>query len=227
MYDEFAYFRVAVSVGEVGNVDALRQVDADSGLAVGHRLGMQHTSVGGIDGEQGRTVAVVHNHDFAASARWVGINTQMAVIRDVISFSFSKAFILTFSIDTNLIIPVFQRTSYVIILIIKGAFIKIKVVLNSIRGILPLVIIFFITRITFIIDIRINQNQNIFIILLMVFRLDSLDVFDASCHCDICVKGIGATSYVVRNSNRNLMLSYGFPNHFEAISRDSSYSLCI
>ena len=120
MYDEFAYFRVAVFVGEVGHVDALRQADADGGLAVGHRLGVQHTSVGGIDGEQGRTVAVVHNHDFAASARWVGVNTQLSVIKDRISFSFSKAFILTFSIDTDLIIPVFQRTSYVIILIFRG-----------------------------------------------------------------------------------------------------------
>lgn len=38
LYNEFAYFRVAITVGEVNYIDARRQVEVEGGLVVGHRL---------------------------------------------------------------------------------------------------------------------------------------------------------------------------------------------
>ena len=64
---EFVYFCVAFAVGEVNHINALRQVDANSDLVTCHGLGVQYTPVGGIDGEVGWAVAVVHYYDANAS----------------------------------------------------------------------------------------------------------------------------------------------------------------
>ena len=116
MYDEFAHFGVAFVVGEVGHVDAWEQADAYVGLAVGHRLGVEQASVGGIDAELCRAVAVVHNRDAAASTRGIGIDAEIGIVFDVICFGKAITCIVIIFTDTDPVITIFQRTSYVVIL---------------------------------------------------------------------------------------------------------------
>ena len=90
--DEFAHFRDAVALGKASDINADRQVKVNGCLVTVYSLHVEASSIQGIDGELGRSLAVVYNHDAIVTASRIGIDAQ-ATVAYTIRIGLCRAFV--------------------------------------------------------------------------------------------------------------------------------------